>query len=37
MSRYREISVAEMNPAQKQVHDEIISGKRPSDPVYDSQ
>ena len=28
MSRYREISVAEMNPAQKQVHDEIISGKR---------
>jgi len=28
MSRYREISVAEMNPAQKQVHDQIIAGKR---------
>jgi 4-carboxymuconolactone decarboxylase len=28
MSRYREIGVAEMNPAQKQVHDEIVSGKR---------
>jgi 4-carboxymuconolactone decarboxylase len=28
MSRYREIGVAEMNPAQKQVHDEIIAGKR---------
>jgi 4-carboxymuconolactone decarboxylase len=28
MSRYREISVAEMTPAQKQVHDEIVAGKR---------
>ena len=28
MSRYRDISVAEMNPAQKRVHDEIIAGKR---------
>ena len=28
MSRYREIGVAEMNPAQKEVHDEIVSGKR---------
>ena len=28
MSRYREISVAEMTPAQKHVHDEIVSGKR---------
>jgi 4-carboxymuconolactone decarboxylase len=28
MSRYREISVAEMTPAQKEVHDEIIAGKR---------
>jgi 4-carboxymuconolactone decarboxylase len=28
MSRYREISVAEMDPAQKQVHDQIVAGKR---------
>src|SRR5579859_1891228 len=28
MSRYREISLAEMNPAQKQVHDQIVAGKR---------
>jgi len=28
MSRYREISPAEMTPAQKQVHDEIVAGKR---------
>lgn len=28
MSRYREISVAEMTPAQKRVHDQIIAGKR---------
>ncbi len=28
MPRYREISPAEMSPAQKQVHDEIVSGKR---------
>jgi 4-carboxymuconolactone decarboxylase len=28
MSRYREISIAEMNPAQKGVHDEIVAGKR---------
>jgi 4-carboxymuconolactone decarboxylase len=28
MSRYREISAAEMNPAQREVHDEIIAGKR---------
>jgi 4-carboxymuconolactone decarboxylase len=28
MARYREIAVAEMTPAQKQVHDEIVSGKR---------
>ena len=28
MSRYREITVAEMNPAQKAVHDQIIAGKR---------
>src|SRR5438552_15949176 len=28
MSRYRDITVAEMNPAQKRVHDEIIAGKR---------
>jgi 4-carboxymuconolactone decarboxylase len=28
MSRYREISAAEMTPAQKEVHDEIIAGKR---------
>lgn len=28
MSRYREISAADMTPAQKQVHDEIIAGKR---------
>jgi len=28
MSRYREISVAEMNPAQKRVHDQIVAGKR---------
>lgn len=28
MSRYREISVAEMSPAQKRVHDQIVAGKR---------
>src|SRR6266704_2172853 len=28
MSRYREISAAEMNPAQKRVHDQIIAGAR---------
>lgn len=28
MSRYREISAAEMAPAQKEVHDEIVAGKR---------
>lgn len=28
MSRYRELSVQEMNPAQKEVHDEIVAGKR---------
>src|SRR5260370_41822312 len=28
MSRYREISPAEMSPAQKRVHDQIIAGKR---------
>jgi 4-carboxymuconolactone decarboxylase len=28
MSRYREISVGEMNPAQKEVHDEIVGGRR---------
>jgi 4-carboxymuconolactone decarboxylase len=28
MSRYREISPAEMNPAQKRVHDQIVAGKR---------
>jgi 4-carboxymuconolactone decarboxylase len=28
MSRYREISAAEMNPAQKRVHDQIVAGKR---------
>jgi 4-carboxymuconolactone decarboxylase len=28
MSRYREITVAEMNPAQKAVHDQIIAGRR---------
>ena len=28
MSRYREIPAAEMNPAQKRVHDQIIAGKR---------
>ena len=28
MSRYREISPAEMSPAQREVHDEIIAGKR---------
>ena len=28
MSRYREISVAEMTPAQREVHDEIVGGKR---------
>jgi 4-carboxymuconolactone decarboxylase len=28
MSRYREISAAEMTPAQKRVHDQIIAGKR---------
>ncbi|MGD9617578.1 MAG: carboxymuconolactone decarboxylase family protein [Alphaproteobacteria bacterium] len=28
MSRYREIAVAEMDPAQKRVHDQIVSGKR---------
>jgi 4-carboxymuconolactone decarboxylase len=28
MNRYREISPAEMSPAQKRVHDQIIAGKR---------
>ncbi len=28
MSRYREISAVEMNPAQKRVHDQIVAGKR---------
>jgi 4-carboxymuconolactone decarboxylase len=28
MSRYREIAVGEMNPEQKRVHDQIVSGKR---------
>src|SRR5438105_441233 len=28
MSRYREIASAEMSPAQKRVHDQIIAGKR---------
>ena len=28
MSRYREIAAAEMNPAQKRVHDQIIAGAR---------
>src|SRR5438552_3409968 len=28
MSRYREITVAEMDPAQKRVHDQIIAGRR---------
>src|SRR6478672_8025573 len=28
MSRYREITFAEMDPAQKRVHDQIVSGKR---------
>ena len=28
MSRYREISGAEMDPAQKRVHDQIVAGKR---------
>jgi 4-carboxymuconolactone decarboxylase len=28
MSRYREISLAEMTPAQREVHDEIVAGKR---------
>src|SRR5579872_5860023 len=28
MARYRDISPAEMNPAQKQVHDQIVAGKR---------
>ena len=28
MSRYRDINVAEMNPAQKRVHDQIVAGKR---------
>ena len=28
MSRYREISPAEMTPAQRQVHDEIVAGRR---------
>ncbi len=28
MSRYRQISAAEMNPAQKRVHDQVVSGKR---------
>jgi 4-carboxymuconolactone decarboxylase len=30
MSRYREIAVAEMDSAQKQVHDQIVSGRRGS-------
>jgi 4-carboxymuconolactone decarboxylase len=28
MARYREISAAEMTPAQKEVHDEIVAGRR---------
>jgi 4-carboxymuconolactone decarboxylase len=28
MSRYREITTAEMTPAQKRVHDQIVAGKR---------
>jgi 4-carboxymuconolactone decarboxylase len=28
MSRYRDIALSEMNPAQKRVHDQIIAGKR---------
>jgi 4-carboxymuconolactone decarboxylase len=28
MSRYRDITVSEMNPAQKRVHDQIVAGKR---------
>jgi 4-carboxymuconolactone decarboxylase len=28
MARYKELTVAEMNPAQKAAHDEIIAGKR---------
>lgn len=28
MSRYRELSPSEMNPAQKRVHDQIVAGKR---------
>src|SRR5207245_3405957 len=28
MSRYRDITAAEMNPAQKRVHDQIIAGRR---------
>src|SRR5689334_11878005 len=28
MSRYREITAAEMDPAQKRVHDQIVAGKR---------
>src|SRR6185312_5588689 len=28
MARYRDLAPAEMNPAQKKVHDEIVSGKR---------
>src|SRR3984893_13202949 len=28
MSRYRDITAAEMNPAQKRVHDQIVAGKR---------
>ena len=28
MSRYRQLSPAEMNPAQKRVHDQIVAGKR---------
>ncbi len=28
MSRYREITVGEMNPAQKRVHDQIVAGRR---------
>ena len=28
MSRYREIAPTEMNPAQKRVHDQIVTGKR---------
>src|ERR1700739_3495854 len=28
MSRYREITAAQMNPAQRRVHDQIIAGRR---------